>query len=179
MEILYGVIGAALILAGLIYLFIMWEGNAVFEVRTESRSPFVLDELTKDSVTVKTKVEFANTGKQCGTIMDCYVRHLLPYEHFDGVKVYAKAELEDAPRPDEYFEATLIQRQSSIQVWVKITLTARKCDDIKAALTEMVDMPVDLVYQYVARRPWAIDKKRIVLTAAELAALTGITLVDQ
>lgn len=174
MDILYGLIAIIAIVSVGLWLFVVKVGNAEFEVRTESRTPFQMEELTQDSVTFSTKVEFANTGKQCGTIMDCYVRHLLPYEQFDGVRVSSKAELEGAPREDDYFEAVLIQRQESIHVLVKVTLTARKCDEIKEALAQMVDMPIDLVYQYVARDPWKIAKKRIELTAAEAVALVGI-----
>ena len=176
MEFLYGLIGIVIVLVLLVKLFLLREGDAIIDVRTDAHTPFIVDELTKDSVTVSTKVEFANIGTQCGTIMDCYVRSLLPYEQFDGVKVEAKAELDGAVREDDYFEAVLIQRKESINVWVKIKITARKTADIKEALVDMVDLPVDLVYQYAARKPWAITKKRIVLKAEDIAKLVGVTL---
>lgn len=43
-----------------------------------------------------------------------YVRQLLPYEQFDGVKVEAKAELKGVPREDDYFEAVLIQKKKAL-----------------------------------------------------------------
>lgn len=176
MEFLYGILGIVITVSLLVWMFITQKGNANFEVRAKEHTAFEIEEVTQDSVTLRCKVEFANVGKQCGTIMDCYVRHLLPYEQFDGVSVYSKAELESAPREDDYFEAVLIQHQSSIFVVVKVKLVARKCDDIKVALADMVDMPIDLVYQYVARKPWAIGKERIELPAAEIAKLVGINL---
>lgn len=179
MEFLCGVIGFIAFLAIVVYLLIIKIGNANFNVKTENHTPFIVENMTDDSITISTKVEFANEGKQCGTIMDCYVRHLLPYEQFDGVKVFSKAELETSPREDDYFEAVLIESGRSIQVLVKVTLIARKDGNIKDALTNMVDLPVDLVYQYVARDPWAISKKRIVITAEEIAALAGVTLADK
>lgn len=173
---IYVILGFSLFLAGVTILFFKWEGDAIIDVKVDERTPFKVDEMTKDSVTFSTKVEFANTGTQCGTIMDCYVRTLLPYEQFDGVKAEGKAEWEKAPREDDYFEAVLIPKKENIQVLVKVKLTARKTEDIKEALVHMVDMPLDLVYQHVGRHPWKISKERIVLTADEIADLVGITL---
>ena len=82
-------------------------------------------------------------------------------------------------REDDYFEAVLIQRKESIYVWVKIKITARKTADLKEALVDMVDLPVDLVYQYAARKPWAITKKRIVLKAEDLEKLGGVFFVKK
>jgi len=36
-------------------------------------------------------------------------------------------------------------------------------------LAEMVDMPIDIVYQVVARSDWFITKARIIMTAEEIA----------
>lgn len=176
MDFVYFIVGIIVFLAIAIKLFLIKEGDAVIDVRADQHTPFKIDEITKDSVTLSTKVEFANTGTQCGTIMDCYVRTLLPYEQFDGVKAEAKAEWEKAPREDDYFEAVLIQKKGNIHVFVKVKLTARKTDDIKQALVHMVDLPLDLVYQHTGRHPWKISKKRIVLSADEIAGLVGITL---
>lgn len=178
MEILWGVIGVIAAIAVIIYLFILQEGDAKVEVRTDSRTPFEIKTLTDDQMTVRTKVEFANTGSQCATIMDCYVRHLLPYEQFDGIKVASRAELDGAPREDDYFEAVLIQKRDQIYVWVEITLTPRHDQTIKEALANMVDMSIDLVYQYSTRCPWRLDKRRIILSASELADLANTKLAD-
>lgn len=175
---IYGVLGLIIFLMVVIEVFFNFEGDAVIDVRTESRTPFKLEKTEKDAVTLSTKVVFANIGKQCGTIMDCYVRTLLPYEQYDGIEARSKAELVAAPREDDYFEAVLIPKKDSIEVLVKVTLRARKTDDIKAALVHMVDLPLDLVYQHTGRHPWTISKKRIVLTAAEIAGLVGITLAE-
>lgn len=177
--VVFGILAVVSAIALLVCVFLVRVGNAELEVRTDSRSPFALDALTERSAAFSTKIEFANVGKQCGTVMDCYVRHLLPYEQFDGVAVSSKAELESAPREDDYFEATIIQRGESAYVLVKVTLEARGDGDIKEALTRMVDMPIDVVYQFVGRDPWRIDKRRIELKAAEVAALVGVTLADR
>ena len=176
MEIIYVIVGIIVFIWVALWLFLKNEGDTVIVVKTGQRTPFELEEITQDSVTFKTKVEFANIGRQCGTIMDCYVRTLLPYEQFDGVKAAGKAEWDQAPREDDYFEALLIQKKQSVQVFVKVKLTARKSQDIKEALSQMVDLSLDLVYQHTGRHPWQISKERIVLTAEEIANLAGVTL---
>lgn len=107
-----------------------------------------------------------------------YVRQLLPYEQFDGVKVEAKAELKGVPREDDYFEAVLIQKKESIDIVIRVKLIDRKNNDIKQTLTHMVDLPLDIVYQHAARYPWKISKETIVLTSEEIAKLADIKLAD-
>lgn len=101
----------------LIILFLLNEviirvvGDAIVNMKASEHTPFTVDEITQDSISLSTTINVANEGKQCATIMDCYVRQLLPYEQFDGVKVEAKAELKGVPREDDYFEAVLIQKK--------------------------------------------------------------------
>ena len=71
----------------------------------------------------------------------------------------------------------LIEHQESMNVIVKVKLTARKGLDLKTALTHMVDLPLDLIYMETGRTPWHYSKVRIVLKAAEIAKLAGVTLV--
>ena len=140
----------------LIILFLLNEviirvvGDAIVNMKASEHTPFTVDEITQDSISLSTTINVANEGKQCATIMDCYVRQLLPYEQFDGVKVEAKAELKGVPREDDYFEAVLIQKKESI----------------------------DIVYQHAARYPWKISKETIVLTSEEIAKLADIKLAD-
>ncbi len=172
----------SIILGILIVLFLLNEliirviGDAVVNVKEKERTALKVDEITQNSISLSTVINVSNDGKQCATIMDCYVRQLLPYEQFDGVKVDAKAELKGAPREDDYFEAVLIQKQESIDVVIRVKLTARKNNDIKQTLTHMVDLPLDIVYQHVARYPWKISKKTIVLTAEEIASVANVKL---
>ena len=84
-------------------------GDAIVNMKADEHTPFTVDEITQDSISFSTTINVANEGKQCATIMDCYVRPLLPFEQFDGVKVEAKAELKGVPREDDYFESVLIQ----------------------------------------------------------------------
>lgn len=175
---IYVIFGFILFLVVVVKVFFTFEGNAELNVKVNERTPFSVEKMTEDQITFCTKVEIANEGRQCGTIMDCYVRTLLPYEQYDGVEARGKAEWEKAPREDDYFEAMLIPKKEKIYILVKVTLKARKAETIQDALRHMVDLPIDLVYQHVARYPWRISKKRIVLTAPEIAELAGITLAD-
>lgn len=169
LELLTGAVGAVAAVALIVWFYLYKVvGNAKIVVHGAGRTPLVLEELTPDSALLSCVVEFANEGKQCATIMDCYTRHLLPYEQYDGVRVVSKAELAGAPRADDYFEAVLIQRGERIAVLVKLRLVDRTGRGIRAALAEMVDFPVDLVYQSVTRDPWRIDKVRLDLTAEEI-----------
>lgn len=168
----------------LIILFLLNEliirvvGDAIVKMKVDEHSPFVVDEMTQNSISLSTTINVANDGKQCATIMDCYVRQLLPYEQFDGVKVEAKAELKGAPREDDYFESVLIQKKESIDIIIRVKLTARKNNDIKQTLTHMVDLPLDIVYQHAARYPWKLSKETIVLSAEEIAKLADVKLAD-
>lgn len=153
-------------------------GDAIVNMKADEHTPFAVDEVTQDNISFSTTINVANEGKQCATIMDCYVRPLLPFEQFDGVKVEAKAELKGVPREDDYFEAVLIQKRESIDIVIRVKLIDRKNNDIKKTLTHMVDLPLDIVYQHTARYPWKISKKTVVLTAEEIADLAGIKLAD-
>ena len=178
MEIIYVIVGIIVFIGAALWLFLKNEGDTIIVAKTGERTPFELEEMTQDSVTFKTKVEFANIGRQCGTIMDCYVRTLLPYEQFDGVKAAGKAEWDQAPREDDYFEATLIEGGEKLAVKIIVRLTARKGTDIRTALTHMVDLPMDIIYTQLGRRPWIMGKERIVLTSEEIARLAGVELAN-
>lgn len=171
--VLTGLVGVFAVLAGtaLVVWFYLYKvvGNAKIVVKATQRTPLVLEKRTPESALFSCTVEFANEGKQCATIMDCYTRHLLPYEQYDGVQAFSKAELAGAPREDDYFEAVLIQRGESIAILLKLGLVDRTGQGIDAAMAELPDFPVDLVYQSITRDPWRIDKVRIDVTTEEIA----------
>ncbi len=159
-------------------LFFSLEKNSKVLVRTEKRSPFALESMTDTDAVLYCSVPFENLGGQYGTLVDCVVRPQLPFEQYDGIDARGKAEVEGKPREDDYFEATLVDSHNSLNILVKVRLTARKGMDIKTALSRMVDLPLDFIYTELSRNPWQLKKFRIVLTAEEIASLTGVTLVD-
>ena len=179
MYIAIGVVLAAIFLCIIVVkLFFAKEGTEEVVVKLTERTPLEVTAQDEKSVTLVTKLEFANVGKQVGTIMDALVRPLVPYEQYDGLEVRGRAEREGAPREDDYFEAVLIEAGESIFVKAYVTLTARKGRSIKEAAAYMVDFPVELIYQETGRRPWRYSKVTIPVRAAEVAALVGVTLAD-
>ena len=179
MYIAVGVVLAAIFLCIIVVkLFFAKEGTEEVVVKLTERTPLEVTAQDEKSVTLVTKLEFANVGKQVGTIMDALVRPLVPYEQYDGLEVRGRAEREGAPREDDYFEAVLIEAGESIFVKAYVTLTARKGRSIKEAAAHMVDFPVELIYQETGRRPWRYSKVTIPVRAAEVAALVGVTLAD-
>ena len=159
-------------------LFFSLEKNSRVIVRTEKRSPFALESMTDTDAVISCSVPFENLGGQYGTLVDCVVRPQLPFEQYDGIDARGKAEVEGKPREDDYFEATLVDAHNSLSILVKVRLTARKGMDIRTALSRMVDLPLDVIYTELSRNPWQLKKFRVVLTAEEIASLTGVTLVD-
>ena len=171
-------IGILLVAFVIFRLFFSLEKNSKVLVRTEKRSPFALESMTDTDAVLYCSVPFENLGGQYGTLVDCVVRPQLPFEQYDGIDARGKAEVEGKPREDDYFEATLVDSHNSLNILVKVRLTARKGMDIKTALSRMVDLPLDFIYTELSRNPWQLKKFRIVLTAEEIASLTGVTLVD-
>ncbi|TCS79711.1 hypothetical protein [Pectinatus cerevisiiphilus] len=178
MQILGIILVALIIIIGLIYLSWKRIGDADIKFYLEKHTPFVLAEAEKSRVIFTTTFEVANIGKQCATIMDCFVRSQLPYEQFDKVEVRGKAQLAGVPRDDDYFEAVLIQKHEKIEIVIKIELTDRNAGDIKKTLEHTVDIPVDVVYQHTARHEASLSKKRLVLPAKEIASLLNIELIN-
>ena len=159
-------------------LFFSLEKNSKVIVRTEKRTPFALESMTDTDAVLYCSVPFENLGGQYGTLVDCVVRPQLPFEQYDGIDARGKAEVEGKPREDDYFEATLVDSHNTLNLLIKVRLTARKGMDIKTALSRMVDLPLDFIYTELSRNPWQLKKFRVVLTAEEIASLTGVTLID-
>ncbi|WP_196592499.1 hypothetical protein [Pectinatus sottacetonis] len=175
MHILSIIIIAIIILALALYLAWKSIGDADIQFRIEEHSPFALEELNTQKAVFTTKFEVANEGKQCATIMDCFVRSQLPQEQFNKIRVRAKAELAGSPREDDYFEAVLIEKHKKISVIIKIELSVcgNEEENIKEVLKNVVDIPVDVVYQHTARHEASLSKKRLVLPADEINKLCG------
>lgn len=172
------VLAAVLFFIIAVKLFFAREGTEEIVVKLTERTPFAVTAQDDVSVTLVTKLEFANVGKQTGTIMDAFVRPLLPYEQYDGIEVRGRAEREGAPREDDYFEAVLIEEGESIFVKAYLTLTARKGMSLKEAVSHMVDFSAELIYQETGRTPWRYSKATIPVRAQEVAALVSVTLAD-
>jgi hypothetical protein len=156
------------IVAVALWLFVARQGDAEFEFLVDQRTDIKLEELTGDTVVFSCNIPFVNKGTQDGTIMDLYPRHLLPQEQFDAVEVSSRLELETRPRKDGYFEALIVPKTTGNAVILTLTFRT-KGGDIRRAMTEMVDMRVDIVFQIVGRSKWYITKQPMMVPADEIA----------
>ncbi len=169
MELLLFLLLAAAVAAIALWLFIVHQGDAEFEFLVNQRTDFKLEEMNGNRAVFSCVVPFVNKGTQDGTIMDCFPRHLLPQEQYDAVEVSSRLELETRRRNDGYFEALIVPKKDGNAVIVTVTFTAKQ-GGIDKALEGMVDMPVEIYSQIVARGKWYVTKQRIVMTADEIAA---------
>ncbi len=179
MVILEGLVVAGLIFCLLIFLYLKQRGQEKVVPKLQTRTPFKIEARDEKSVTISTTIEFFNAGKQSAMIVDAICHPLLPFEQYDGIAVRGKAEREGKPREDDYFEALVLEHQQSVNLIAKVTLTARKGMTLEQALSRMVDFPVEFLYREVGRTPMHWTIARIILTADELAKLTGVTLVEE
>ena len=178
-TILAVVVCVVVLLAVIIKVFFSIEGDPEVVVDTKNRTKFTVTKRDDKSVTLTSKVEFKNIGKQCSTIVDCLVRPQLPFEQYDGIDARAKAEVDGVPREDDYFEAYLIEKHKSIFINVIVRLAARKGMDIDTALSHMVDLPLDIITTQLGRKPWWMSKDRMILTAEEISEATGVKLAKE
>lgn len=167
MELLLLLIAAVLIVAVGIWLFIAHQGDAEMDFLTAQRTEFKLDSLTPDTAVFSCKVPFVNKGTQDGTIMDCYPRHLMPKEYYDKLDIRSRLTLDSNPREDGYWEAFIVFKTTGDSIVLTLQFTA-KDGDIAAGLAGLPDMPVDIVYQVVARADWYITKQTLNVSAGEL-----------
>lgn len=177
MVILEGILVAAVIFCLGIFIFLKNRGQEKVVPKINSRTAFKILARDEKSVTLSTTIEFRNEGKQSAMIVDAICHPLLPFEQYDGINVRGKVEREGKPREDDYFEALVLEHQESVNLVETITLTARKGMTLEEALSHMVDFPIELVYREVGRTPMHWSIARIVLTAEELAQLTGVILI--
>lgn len=176
-----------LVLLAILLLILMANAYLAYvgleDIRVDKSSPAELESKDGNSLVLSKKLRFYNEGKQCATIMDAICRSQLPYEQYDGIEVRAKAEREGEVREDDYFEAVIIQRkgykggEDSLNIYAKIKLTPRKGMSLEEALSHMVDLPVDFIWQETGRSPQHYKKIRLEFTAEEIAKLAGVQLV--
>ena len=169
--ILEGLVGAVVLGAAVIYLYLKRRGREKVVPKLDSRSPFKVVARDDKSVTVATTIEFRNEGTQSAMIVDAICHPLLPFEQYDGMNVRGKVEREGVPREDDYFEALVIEHQQSANLVAIVTLTARKNLSLEEAVRNMVDFPVELIYREVGRTPMHWSIARVFLTAEELNRL--------
>lgn len=166
-NVVIAIIGICAVCYLLFRLFAWKQGDARFVIESRKRKPFVLKSMSGNTAVFETEVPFHNVGKQGGTIMDFYPRHLLPREQYDRCLVHSQLANKAAERDDGYWESVIILPGTGGHIRVTVELISKN-GNIKADLQEFPDMPIDLVYQVVARSEWYIHKARITLKASEI-----------
>ena len=84
------------------------KGDCVLKVMKSKRTPFHVESMDMKSVTLSCTLPIKNVGKQLGTIMDAFVRVYLPFEQYDEAVVTAHLTDFDMPRPDDYWQAFIL-----------------------------------------------------------------------
>ena len=167
-----------IVYAGVKILF-AYLGTEVIVPKTEEMTPFSVVERTPRRLVIGATIPFANEGKQCGTIMDAILRVQLPYEQYDGALVRGKVEMANAPREDDYFEAVVIQKNERLDFVLKLSIEGRKGRSLTEAIAHMPDFRMAFIYQETGRIPAHYCKVILKITAAEIATLAGVALVQE
>ncbi len=167
MQIIAGLILLAC-LGFLAYWFIAWkQGNCAFVLLKGKRSPWTVERMDRTHAVLTCTVPVKNAGKQNGTLMDAFVRPYLPEEQYDRAGVRAILMDTARPREDDYWEALIVEPGKTVELRVKLTLTA-KTGSILQDLEHFPDLPMDIIWQAVGRSDWAYEKARIRLEQDDL-----------
>ena len=168
-------VGYFLAFLGLVFLalalYIWKQGDADFIFDTSRRSQLVLEQETADKMVFSFNVPFRNRGSQQGTLMDVFVRPWIPKEQFSAAELTTKVTVASCPRSDGYWEATLFPNEKLENDVAVITLRFDAVDgDIRQAMAQIVDLPLYIVYQVVARAEWYLSKTMLELPMEEFHA---------
>lgn len=167
----------AKILAGILFLLCLgflayWavaviKGDCVLKMEKSKKSHWEVTEMDMHHVRLTCTIPIRNVGKQLGTIMDAFVRTYLPFEQYDKAKVTAHLTDYDVPRPDDYWQAFILDPNKSKKFLISLDIGG-KGDSILHDLEDFPEMAMDIIYQVVARSDYYYDKTRILLTREEL-----------
>ena len=149
------------------WYFSLRQGDCDFKLLTAKKTSFRVEKMDQRTAILSCTVPIKNVGRQGGTIIDCFPRLYLPSEQYEAAK--ARGLLFDAERvrEDEYWEALIVYAGKSVDVRVKLILTATT-GNILRDLETFPDMPIDIIFQTVGRSDWEYRKGRIWLEADEL-----------
>lgn len=167
--------GYFLAFLGLVFLalalYIWKQGDADFVFETDKRSRLLLEQENADQMVFSFSVPFRNRGSQQGTLMDVFVRPWMPQEQFSAAELTTQVTVASTPRSDGYWEATLFPNEKLESDVAVIKLKFRTSGgDIRQAIDKMVDLPLNIIYQVVARADWYLSKTMLELPVEEFHA---------
>ena len=155
----------------IVALYIRKLGDADFYFDVPHRTRLVLTDETQDAMRFEFRLPFRNRGSQQGTLMDVIARPWMPEEQFSAAAILPQVTIASAPRDDGYWEAALfpMDKIDNDVAVIRLTFHAKQ-GGIRSAMDEMVDLPVNIIYQVVARSDWYMSKVMVTLPAAEFKA---------
>ena len=161
----------ALLGALAVYLYIVFQGDAVMELESAKRTAAAVTAQKDGRLYFTVTLPYKNAGRQEGTILDAYMRIYLPQEQYDDVLLRGRVNLEGALRRDDYFEALLVPAGTGGNLVLRFEAYARNGRTIAEALGGAPDVDVAVFADCRGRRELYTVKKIFTLTAAELHAL--------
>ncbi len=143
------------------------KGDAAFRMEKTKRSKLQVDSMGMKEVNLSFSVPLKNVGKQLGTIMDAFPRVYLPFEQYDEAVVSARLTDFDTPRPDDYWQAYIVEPGKAKRFLVHLTIEG-KSGNILRDMETFPELPIDIIYQIVARSDYYYAKTRIVISKEEI-----------
>lgn len=149
-------------------LYIWKQGDADFDFDVANRSKLAFESETGDSMVFSFRLPFRNRGSQQGTMMDVFARPWLPCEQFSAAELTTKVTAASSPRDDGYWESALFPMD---KVDNDVAIISLRFDahggDIRQAMEEMVDLPLNVIYQVIGRSDWYMAKVMLELPIEE------------
>lgn len=166
------ILGYLLAFLGLVMLvvalFVWRQGDADFYFDVANRSKLVLESESADNMVFSFRLPFRNRGSQQGTMMDVFARPWLPREQFSAAELTTKVTAESSPREDGYWEAALFPMD---KIDRDVAIISLRFDahggDIRQAMEQMVDLPLNVIYQAIGRSDWYMAKVMVELPIEE------------
>lgn len=169
MMVYFGYFLALLGLMALVLAVFIWrQGDADFLFEVDKRSQLILEQETPTQMVFSFNVPFRNRGSQQGTLMDVLARPWLPEEQFSAAEISTRVVMASNPRTDGYWEATLFPNE---KVQHDVAIIKLQFNDpggnIRQAMDKIVDVPLNIIYQVVARAEWYLAKAMVELPLEE------------
>lgn len=169
------ILGYALAAAGLLAValavFVWRQGDADFIFDVANRSKLTLVEESPEHVVLTFRLPFINRGSQQGTLVDVFARPWLPSEQFSAAELSTKVTIASNPRSDGYWEAALFPMDKIDRDIAIVSLEfSTPGGDIRQAMSQIPDLPLNIIYQIVARSDWYLAKTLLILPIEEFTA---------
>lgn len=160
----------AILIAVLLLLHPLIQGDEKFVIETQKHTPLKVLERGSNFLVVSTNIPYSNYGKQICMVLDIFPRVLLPQEQYDKATVTAHLEQAHAPRADEYFEAFMVYPNKTGD----LTLTLRFFSpllSIEDSLKDIFDVTINIYSNGIGRNEMFIRKTGLVVQKEELVAI--------